>query len=189
MPLSLDTPIQRPLAALALAAVLLNCGGCLMQPNISAKVVTVDGQTVEVPLNTVAVPVTDDVVTINTLQFSPWVVPDKPRQITLSSIIKFKEGAVPTHIVIEDVTDDPIEEIINEPSPKIVKDGLIGIISRPYLPDDDHVKWVLTLDNNVRVYRYTVTLKDGSTHVLYRGVFIPAQMKNLMRFQLGIPPG
>ena len=102
-----------------------------MQPSISAKVVTVDGQTVEVPLNSVAVPVTDDVVTINTLQFSPWVVPDKPKQITFSSIIKFKEGAVPTHITIADVTEDPILEFIDEPSPKIVKDGLIGIISKP----------------------------------------------------------
>jgi hypothetical protein len=186
MPLPLNAPFQRPLAVLSLASVLLGCGGCLMQPSISAKVVTVDGQTVEVPLNSVAVPVTDDVVTINTLQFSPWVVPDKPKQITFSSIIKFKEGAVPTHIVITDVTEDPVQEIVNEPSPKIVKDGLIGIISRPYLPDDEHVKWVLTLDNNVRAYRYTITLADGTIHVLYRGVFVPANMKNLMRFQLGV---
>jgi hypothetical protein len=186
MPLPLNTPVPGPLAALALAAILVSCGGCSLQPSISAKVTTVDGQTVEVPLNSLAVPVTDDVVTINTLQFSPWIVPDKPKQITFSSIIKFKDGAVPTHIVITDVTEDPVEEIVNEPSPKIVKDGLIGIISRPYLPDDDHVKWVLTLDNNVRAYRYTITLADGTTHVLYRGVFIPANMKNLMRFQLGV---
>jgi hypothetical protein len=186
MPLPVTAPAHRPLAALTLAAILLGCGGCSMQPSISAKVITVDGQTVEVPLNSVAVPVTDDVVTINTLQFSPWVVPDKPKQISFSSIIHFKDGAVPTHIVIADVTEDPIQEIVNEPSPKIVKDGLIGIISRPYLPDDEHVKWVLTLDNNVRAYRYTITLADGTTHVLYRGVFIPGPMKNVMRLQLGV---
>src|ERR1700679_1550710 len=131
MPLPLYSSVPRPLAALALAAILLSCGGCSMAPSFSAKVTTVDGQTVEVPLNSLAVPVTDDVVTINTLQFSPWIVPDKPKQITFSTIIHFKDGSVPTHIVIADVTEDPIQEIFNEPSPKIVKNGLVGIISRP----------------------------------------------------------
>jgi len=36
------------------------------------------------------------------------------------------------------------------------------------------------------VYRFTVLLKDGTTHVLLRPIFVPAPMKDFIRSQLGI---
>jgi len=56
-----------------------------------------------------------------------------------------------------------------------------GAVSSPVNPHDEHVNWLLTLDNTVRVYRFTVTLKDGSTHVVYKPIYLSAQMKNFIR--------
>ena len=171
--------------ALALAALAL--GGCLMQPSVAVSVTAADGQKLEVPLSTAPAPVTDEVVTVNSLQFAPWEAdPDKPKTLAYTFVVQFKPGAVPAKIVIEDDTEDPILQIFEDDNPKFAKANIWGGFSRPFAPDDEHVQWMLNLDNNVRVYRFTATLKDGTVHVLYKPVFIPAAMKAFMRRRLGI---
>jgi hypothetical protein len=177
----------KPLAsagALACAAIAL--AGCLMQPEIAMSVTTADGQKLEVPFNSAPAPVTDGVVTINALQFAPWELDadKKAKSLAFSFLIQFAPGAVPTKIVIEDDTEVPILLIFEDDNPHIVKNNLWAAVSRPFAPSDEHVNWVLDLDNNVRVYRVTVKLKDGTTHVLLKPILIPAAMKSFMRRRL-----
>ena len=65
---------------------------------------------------------------------------------------------MPARITIEDVTEAPDTSDLEDKDPKVVKDNLWGAVSSPVSPHDEHVNWLLTLDNSVRVYRFTVKL-------------------------------
>jgi hypothetical protein len=161
-----------------------------MQPNVSVRVTVADGSTMDVPLTQAPPPVTDGVVSVKNFQFAPWDMgKDKPKAITFTFVVGFAEGAEPASVVVDDFTEQPILEIFADKNAHVVKDHLWGAVTLPFAPQDEHVKWVLNLDNNVRVYRFTIKLRDGTTHVLLRPIFVPAQMKDFMRTQLGVKGG
>ncbi|HEY1848774.1 MAG TPA: hypothetical protein VGG37_06195 [Opitutaceae bacterium] len=171
------------------AAACLGLSGCLMQPSVAMSVTTADGQKLEVPLTLASTPVTDGRVTLDALQFAPWEIEGNvAKSLAFSFIIQFKPGDAPSKIVVEDDTELPILLLFEDDHPKLVKDNMWAGVSRPFGPSDEHVAWVNNVDNNVRIYRATVTLTDGSTHVLLKPVFIPGQMKIMMRKRLGLSP-
>jgi hypothetical protein len=168
----------------ALAAALLGLAGCVVQQDVSVRVTTADGKVIDLPLTTAPTPVTDGVVTVQSLQIAPWDVDKekgKAKTLAFTFVVQFKEGTAPARIDIEDVTEAPILPIFEDRNPKIVKNNLWGAVSSPVGPHDEHVNWLLTLDNSVRVYRFTVKLADGSVHVLYKPIFLSAPMKNYIR--------
>ncbi len=171
-------------AVLALAA--LGHSGCQMTPDYAMSVTSADGQKLQVPFSGPPAPVTDGVVTVNSIQFAPWELDAnrKAKTLAFSFLIGFAPGAAPAKIVVEDDTELPILALFEDDHAQILKNNLWAGVSKPFAPSDEHVNWVLNLDNNVRVYRVTVTLKDGTTHVLYKPVLIPAAMKAFMRSRL-----
>jgi|HubBroStandDraft_1064217.scaffolds.fasta_scaffold37519_2 hypothetical protein len=183
-PLNPNCSLKWLACASALAAIGL--AGCLMQPDIAMSVTTADGQTLQVPFSGPPVPVTDGKVTVNSIQFAPWELDadKKAKTLAFSFLLQFAQGAEPAKILVEDDTEEPILSIFEDDHPQIVKNNLWAGVSRPFAPSDEHVNWVLNLDNNVRIYRVTVTLKDGTTHVLLKPVLIPATMKSYMRRRL-----
>jgi len=175
-------------AAAALLLLGLALGGCNMSPDVAASVTIADGTKVNVPVGAAAnAPVDDGTVFIEVLQFAPWDMgKDKPRAVVFNFVIKFEKGAAPTSVKVEDVTEDPIEEIYNDEHAHLMKKNIWGGTTRPFAPQDEHVKWILTLDNNIRIYRFTVKLADGTTHQLMKPVMVPAFMKDFIRTQLGL---
>ncbi len=184
------TPTSPSAACLGLAPALLFLAlicGCQMEPSVSVRVQDADGQTIDVPLGSRPEPVTDGVVTVENFQFAPWDMgKDKPKAITFTFVVGFAVGSEPSSIIVDDFTEQPVLRIFEDQKAHITKDHLLGAVSLPFDPHDEHVKWINNLDNNVRVYRFTVKLKDGTTHVLLRPMFVPAQMKDFIRTQLGI---
>jgi hypothetical protein len=162
--------------------------GCLMQPDVAMSVTTADGHKMEVPLSAPPGPATDGVVTVNAIQFAPWDMnaDNKAKTLAFSFVIQFRPGTAPAKIVVEDDTESPILQIFEDDHPKILKENLWGGISKPFAPSDEHVNWVLNVDNNVRIYRVTVVLTDGTTHVILKPVFVPANMKAFMQKHLDL---
>ena len=179
-------PARVPLTV-ALLALLVGGSSCLMQPSVSVRITVADGTSMDVPLTEVPPPVTDGVITIRNFQFAPWDMgKDKPKAIAFSFALGFAAGSAAESIRVEDFTEEPILEIFSDSSVRMGKDGLYAGVSKPFAPQDEHVKWIMNLDNNVRVYRFTVKLKDGTTHILFRPILVPAPMKDFIRNQLGI---
>jgi hypothetical protein len=171
----------------AAAVILLGQTGCLMAPSISLSVTTADGEKLDVPLNSDAQPATDGTMTVKVFQFSPWqVAPDKPKEITFSVIVEFVPGSKLASISIDDVTEAPIENIYSDAHAHIVKNNVWGTVTRPYAPQDEHVNWILTVENSVRIYRFTAKLEDGTTHSVLKPLFVPSGVKDFMRTQLGL---
>jgi hypothetical protein len=173
--------------ALAALVLMLCAPGCVMQPAISLSVTTADGEKLDVPLNSAPAEATDGTMTVKVFQFTPWqVAADKPKQIAFSTIVQFVPGAVLNGMRIDDVTEVPIENIYNDTHAKLVKGSVWGAVTRGYAPQDEHVNWILTVENSVRIYRFTAKLSDGSSHTVLKPLFVPAQVKDFMRTQLGL---
>jgi len=155
-----------------------------MQANYSANITTADGVLIEVPLSREAVVVDDGVVSINRFQF-PVVPMGGGKGVAFGFEVHFKEGARPVSISIDDVSDAPIMGVFTDNAPVLGKNSTWHALSAPHDKADVLIKWMMTLDNTVQVYRFTVRLADGTTHVLRYPIFAPAPMKAYMRTQIG----
>jgi hypothetical protein len=187
MPLSkkMGSPCAR---AGILALALAGFPGCSMSPNIAMKVTTADGVEIEVPLNTLPEPATDGVVTLEPIHIAPWNLDEngKAKTLTYTFLVQFKQGYKPADVLIEDVTEDPILEIFHDkdPATHLSKLNFWGGVSAPFAPPDEHVKWILTLDNSVRVYRFTIRTTDGASHVLRAPLVVSMRMKSSVQAHL-----
>ncbi len=155
-----------------------------MQANFSANITTGDGVQMEVPLTTAPAQVGDDSVVVKRFQFAPWTM-GTGKGLAFAFQLQFKHGAEPAEVAVDDVSDTPILNIFNDKAPILVKDTW-NAVTPPHNPADEYAKWIMSLENSVKVYRFTVKLKDGTTHVLRYPVFAPANMKAFMRTQLGV---
>lgn len=177
--------LLRPLLVSGALAAALMMGGCLLKPDFSVVVTSADGVQMEVPLSSAPIQAEDGPVKLLNLQFAPWKM-EKGTGIAFSMGLEFKNGAKPTSILLEEDTEEPILPLLTDNNPKLGKgDRWLGV-SQAFYPTDEHVNWVMTLDNGVRVYRVTVKLADGTTHVLRTPIFVPAASKAFMRTQLGV---
>jgi hypothetical protein len=171
--------------ACALVALLLSAAGCSLQPSYSIKVTTADGVDIEVPLTSNPIITTsDEVISVASFRYVP-LMKDAVTALGYYFELQFKKGAVPASVVIDDVTDLPIEGLIVDKAAKLVRTDRWMGETQPYKPADPHVNWVESLDNGIRVYRITVILKDGATHVLRLPILMPASTKAIFRAELG----
>ena len=171
------------LAALSLAA-----GGCLMNADYSVTVTTADGVTLEVPLSSKPVmgpSASDDAVEVKNFQFLPMKTADS-KTMGYAFELRFKGASRPALIVVEDISEEPIKDLLTDNSPKLVKNNLWHSLTRGYNPNEERLNWVLSLDNGVRTYRFTVTMTDKSVHVLRVPIFVPGSIKALFRAELGV---
>lgn len=183
-PALIPGPASRGLPC-ALAVLSLAFAGCLMQQSsFSAKITTADGELLDVPLTIAKQDVHDDAMSVKNFQFAPWKMEDG-KGVAFAFQLQMRNGAKPVAVSVDDVTDAPILSIITDNAPVLTKDNVWNNVSPPHHPVDEYAKWMLTLENSVRVYRFTVKLADGTTHVLWYPIFVPTNMKSFMRGQLG----
>jgi hypothetical protein len=184
-PPTATVPVSMALAGV-LAAFCVSITGCSLQPSFSVKITTADDVTMEVPLSrNTDINTGDDAVDVKVFRFVP-LSKDTMRALGYYFALKFKNGAQPTSVVIDDVSEAPIENIVADKAPKVEPDGKWAGASRAFEAEDPHVSWVDTLDNGIRVFRITAVLKDGTTHVLRLPIPMPAGTKAVFRAELGI---
>lgn len=159
-----------------------------MQPSYSAKTTTADGVLVEVPLTADPQVVSDDAMNIKKLVLTPIPLDKegKIRGLALGIQIVFEKGVTPVSIQVDDVSDEPILMVTTDLHPKLTAERHWNVLTAPHSPLDEYAKWVMTLDNTIRVYRFTVKLADGSTHVLRYPIFVPQRGKAIIRYELGV---
>ncbi len=181
-------PVSRrphPRLAILAAAVLLGAPGCLMQPSFSAKTTTADGVVIEVPMSRTPLVIEDDEMKVNRVLFTPVKV-DKAFALAILFQVEFQKGLKPVLATVDDVSDEPILNVLTVKDPPLTDKNHWNAASPPHNPADEYAKWMLTLDTTIKVYRFTVKLSDGTTHVLYYPVYVPGMMKNVMRAQMGV---
>jgi hypothetical protein len=156
-----------------------------MQPSFSAKTTTADGVVIEVPMSRTPLVIEDDDLKVNRVLFTPVKV-DKAFALTILFQLEFHKGQKPVLITVDDVSDEPILNVLTVKDPPLTDQNHWNAASPPHNPADEYAKWMLTLDTTIKVYRFTVKLNNGTTHVLYYPVYVPGMMKNVMRAQMGV---
>jgi len=184
IPMKLPPSLSRVLAGVAAAAA-VGGAGCLMQASYAVNVTTADGVQIEVPLTLARLDISDGAISVKNFAFTPWAMGNE-KGLAFGFQLEFKAGSKPVAITVDDVSDTPILSVYSDNAPILSKKSVWSGMSPAHHPTEDLVRWILTLDNSVKVYRFTVKLADGTTHVLRYPVFAPAQMKTFMRGQLGV---
>jgi hypothetical protein len=127
----------------------------------------------------------DDVMEVTNFKFMPVKKSDAG---TMGFIfeLKFKGGAVPTSITVDDDTEAPIVFLYRDDAPKLVKGDRWQCVTPGFNPADEKVNWINTLDNGLRVYRFTATFAGGKSDILRLPVFVPGDVKAMFRAEIGI---
>jgi hypothetical protein len=172
--------------AVALAGITLAVSGCLLQATYSIKITTGDNVVMEVPVTASAqLHAADDAMTVVNFRFVP-LTKDQEKALGYFFDVEFLGDSRPASVTVDDVSELPILNILEDKAPKMVNKVHWFGTSKPYNPADEHLAWVGTLDNGVRVFRFTVKLTDGTTHVIRLPILMPGNTKMIFRSELGL---
>jgi hypothetical protein len=94
--------------------------------------------------------------------------------------VTVKEGLVAKHVTIEDMTEDPVRLVVDDPDPRLTN-GHWKFTTPPLDPKQPGVEWITQLDDTIRVFRFTVTLADGHQVVLRQPWIYPIYLKSIIR--------
>lgn len=85
---------------------------------------------------------------------------------------------------VEDVSDAAPVLLLEDAQPTVTNRQWSGT-SRAFSGDDSALDWISYVNNSVRIYRFTLTMKDGRTVVLHQPSVVPGWMKASMRELVG----
>jgi hypothetical protein len=86
---------------------------------------------------------------------------------------------------VDDVSDEAPVTLVDDPAPTLTAAGAWHHESEPFDLNAPHAKWLATISNSLRVYRFTLTFADGQTVVLHQGTLFTAAMKAGVRQAMG----
>jgi hypothetical protein len=116
----------------------------------------------------------------------PSLAPDKVKgTIDYEFGLEMKSDAPPRSVKVEDFSEDPIVLLLQDDAPHLTKRVWKGSILQ-IDGKDKRLGWLSSLDDSVRVIRFTVVLADGSVSTLNQAVSYPAFYKEIIRKSLGL---
>ncbi len=166
--------------ALAAAGV-LGVAGCATG-EMSMVATTYDGQKIHVPVGRNGVVLTnEDGVEIEAATFALKT----EKKFTYVFAFTDKQKRALRSVRVEDVADEKPVVLVDDAAPKLSATGQWQHDSEAIDPNDPRLAWLATLQNSLRVYRFTLTFADGKTLVLHQGAFFPQPMKSALRQLFG----
>lgn len=86
-----------------------------------------------------------------------------------------KQGK-PTHITIEDVSDEKVVMLVDDKSPKIEKKYWKGYAA-PLMVLESSTPWVFDEKPTIKIFRVSISAKDVPDVILYQPAWYAAQVK------------
>ncbi len=177
----IPTPL-RAAALLGLVAVLAGCAVPMTSSNTFLVPMT-NGETLTMSYNSQGV-VKQSAGGVTVVQADLMPSADKKR---ISYVFEFmvKGSLEVREVMVQDMTDDPIQVLAHDAAPVLAKNH--WKFTTPALDPKAHgMEWLIQLDETIRVFRFTVTLGDGTKVVLDQPAVEPVIIKQLIRKMLGI---
>jgi hypothetical protein len=170
-------------AAVALAAILAGCDTPFAVSNTTILVPIAGGEKVEVTYGKAGpVMLAKDGVQVeaDSLDLSA----DKKHLVYVFKLL-IKNGAPPQRVTVSDLTDDPVQLILEDRAPHLTAGHWVAArVDRG--AEDPSLAWVKTLDDSMRIYRIAITLADGTPVVLDQPVSYPGYFKGAIRKTIGM---
>ncbi len=168
---------------LPLFVLCLLLAGCIGESTHSYTTTIAGGEEVRVPLGDRSGPmlVSQGDIAIDVARFT-----FDPTDKTVFHLFAFtdKSGRPPRHVKVEDVTESEPVVLVDDAQPKLEK-TLWRAVSEKMGVGDPRLKWVMTVDNAIMIYRFTIVTADGKTVKLYQGAACPAIAKFAIRRAFG----
>jgi hypothetical protein len=86
------------------------------------------------------------------------------------------KGRALQSVRVEDISDAKPLLLLEEAMPTS-NQGLWRGVSRPVSPGEEGLKWIYSIDNTVRVFRFTIVTADGRSVVANQGALFPNVFK------------
>lgn len=169
---------------LLLSACSLLLFGCAGANSYLYRTTILDGQKVEVEISQKSGPVPARSGNLEVKAANFTVNADK-KQLVYVLVLQDGDGRPPRRIKVEDVTDESAVLLVDDTNPKLTE-NIWRMLSEPMAFDDKRVKWVLTIDEGLRFYRFTVEKDNGQTVQLLQAGPAPAQIKAGIRNLMGL---
>ncbi|HVW20131.1 MAG TPA: hypothetical protein VHC86_02870 [Opitutaceae bacterium] len=116
----------------------------------------------------------------------PTLAPSRDRKhVDYDFQIELKRDVLPRSITVEDISEDPIQTLLEQAPPAMQGRKWRGQILKMDM-SDKRLGWLTSLDDTVRVLRFTVVLPDGRASVVNQAVSYPGMLKALIRRTLGL---
>jgi len=116
----------------------------------------------------------------------PTLAPDKAKgYVDYEFGLEMKSDAIPRSITVDDFSEDPILVLVQDKAPHLTKRVWRGSVLKMD-GKDKRLGWLTSLDDSVRVMRFTVVLADGSVSTVNQAVSYPAYYKEIIRKSLGL---
>jgi hypothetical protein len=107
-----------------------------------------------------------------------------PKPPDFSFTVSVKGVPPPRRIVIEDITEETAVLFFKDENPT-VKDGMWHGLIAGIDAHDPRTEWLYRLNNDLRIYRFTITTADGHTLVLDQPSNYPTFLKMAIRTSFG----
>lgn len=101
------------------------------------------------------------------------------RQLTHVFAFRLKDGSAPASVKVEDVSDEQAEILVTDTTPKPGQ-SFWQEYATPRTLADPHLKWLLSNEDTVRVYRFSIATTAAKNVVLYQAVTYTSRFKSLM---------
>lgn len=172
----------RPLLALLLASSLF-AAGCVSSGDVYVMVPIVGGEKLRVPLSQAAPSAKSDDFEVGGANFEP--AGPGQQALTFTGKLKLLKPATLRRVTIEDVAGEKPVLVVDDPSPQ--PEGAVWKgLATPLTLSDPRLTWLPSLENSIRVYRFTIETADGRKTVLNQPAMFPAIVKVQIRASLGL---
>ena len=109
-----------------------------------------------------------------------YLIDPKRKELTYSFRIQVKNGASLTSVKIEDVSDEQAQLLVDDTQPKLTKAEWVGYATPKKLADRN-LRWVLSDQDSIRIYRFIVTMNTEKKTVMYQAVTHSRNFKTFLR--------
>lgn len=166
--------------ALLLAGLLGGCAGG--GGDVFAVVPVVGGEKLRVPLSQQIPSARTAEVEVAGVRFEPHPQKDA---LALRCELKRLKPITLSRITVEDVAGEQPVLLIDDRAPHL-EGNVWKSAAGPLGKDDAKIAWLVSLENTIRVYRFTVETAEGRKIVLHQPAFFPGFLKEQMRQTLGL---
>lgn len=89
-------------------------------------------------------------------------------------------------VTVEDVSDDQPVVMCDDTHPTVGQHNDWHVLTPKFTPTPDNIHWLMEVDYNMRIYRFTVVKDDGQTDVLYNAQDYGNPIKHFFRVGFGL---
>jgi len=164
---------------------LSGCDTVAFAPKTTMLVPIADGEKIEVTYSNSNGAVIMEAKAGVQIELATLVPSDDKKHITYVFKLSVKNGVAPKRVTVSDLTDVPERILVDDQAPRLDNGHWNSAkVDRGIL--DPSLAWLSNVDDSIRIYRFKVTLADGSQAVLDQPSVFPGGLKAVIRKVFGL---